>query len=297
MKRFIIAMALTLVAPWMASAKLNIVTTTPDLAAIARDITGDLATVNSIGRPGEDPHFIEAKPSHIVTLNKADVFIEVGMELEIGWLPALLDQARNAKIRAGAPGRINASKFIAPLEVPTGKIDRSQGDVHALGNPHYLLDPMRGLDVARGISQRLATLDAANADTYRQQLADFEKRLRTCCDACIVKLQPYRGAKVFTYHKSLTYAMERYGLTVANTIEPKPGIPPSPSHIAAVIDQGTKEAIRVILTEKWNDRRVPSMIAGKLNGQAVVLTTQPDSDYVAFTQTVCDQLATALGQR
>jgi zinc/manganese transport system substrate-binding protein len=294
MNRIAIVAALTLFAPWMASAKLNIVTTTPDLAAIARDITGELATVNCIGRTGEDPHFIEAKPSHIVTLNKADVLIEVGMELEIGWLPALLDQTRNAKIRPGATGRINASKFITPIEVPTGKVDRSQGDVHAHGNPHYLLDPMRGLDVARGISARLATLDAANADAYRQKLADFEKRVRDCCDACLIKLHPYRGAKVFSYHNSLSYLMERYGLNVVNTIEPKPGIPPSPSHIATVIDQGTKENIRVILIEKWHDRRVPALIAGKLNGRTVVLATQPDSDYVAFTQAVCDQLAAAL---
>jgi ABC-type Zn uptake system ZnuABC Zn-binding protein ZnuA len=283
--------------PAAVQAALHIVTTTPDLAALARDVAGSNAVVISICRPNENPHFIEAKPSHIVTLNMADVLIEVGLDLEIGWLPALLEQTRNPRIQPGRPGRINASQYITPLDVPTGPVTRSQGDVHAMGNPHYLLDPVRAQQVARAVADRLKVVDAGHAALYETNASALLQHIETAFREAQTKLAPYRGAKIVTYHRSLTYLADRYGLVVANTIEPKPGIAPSPAHITAVTEQMKTESIRLILLEPWYERRMPDLIAAKTGAKVVSLPLageSPARHYAAALQEQARRIAEAL---
>lgn len=261
-------------------AALNIVTTTPDLAALAREVAGPDATVTSIGRVNENPHFVEPKPSHIVTLNKADLLIEVGMELEAGWLPSLLDQARNPRLRTG---RLVAGSVITPLEVPVGRVDRSQGDVHAAGNPHYLLDPEQAKLVARWMADRL----------QRPAPDALLRRIDAALADAQALLAPYRGTKIVTYHRSLSYLANRYGFVVVNTIEPKPGIPPSPAHITALTAQMKAENVRLILHEPWHDRRVPYLLAGKTGARVVELPVFGD-DYPATVRAIAGKIAEAL---
>jgi zinc/manganese transport system substrate-binding protein len=288
---------LALLALWLpaiAVARLNVVTTTPDLAAIAREVGGEHVTVRSLGRPNENPHFVEPKPSYIVALNNADVLIEVGLDLEVGWLPALLEQTRNRKIQPGQPGRLNASTVITPLEVAVGPVDRSHGDVHPHGNPHYLLDPECGKLVGRAMAATFARLDPAHAPAYDQRLAAFRQRVDNCLAGCRHQMERWRGEKVFTYHRSFSYFAERFGLEVVNTVEPKPGIPPSPAHITRLIEQGQRENVRAILMENWYDRRVPDLIASKTGARVVPLALQTNADYADFIRTLVEQVAAAL---
>jgi ABC-type Zn uptake system ZnuABC Zn-binding protein ZnuA len=261
-------------------AALNIVTTTPDLAALARDLAGPDATVRSLCRVNEDPHFVEPKPSHILALNQADLLIEVGLELEAGWLPALLSQTRNPKLRTG---RLVAGSVITPLDVPVGPVDRSQGDVHALGNPHFLLDPEQAKQVARLIADRLPQRDPAA----------LLQRIDAASRDAEAMLAPYRGTKIVTYHRSLSYLADRYGFVVVNTIEPKPGIPPSLAHITALTAQMKAENVRLILREPWHDRRVPNLIAGKTGARVVELPVFGD-DYPATVRAIAGQIAEGL---
>lgn len=282
-----------------AHAQLNVVTTTTDLAAIAREIGGEHIEVRSLGRALENPHFVEPKPSYVVVLNRADVLIETGLDLEAGWLPALVDQTRNRNIRHGGPGRIVASAGVALLDVPTGPVTRAQGDVHPGGNPHFLLDPERAKVVARNIAEGFARVDAGNAETYRANLARFVKRvderlaeLQKLCEVC-------RGAKVVTYHKDFSYFAERFGLNVINTVEPKPGIAPSPAHIAALSEQMKAEGAQAILMQSWYDRRVPEMVAKRTGARLLVVPTQaggpPGTEaYLDLMEHIVRQVAAAL---
>src|SRR3954465_10249518 len=221
-------------APKALAGKLNVVTTTPDRGALAREIGGDRVDVKSLAKATEDPHFVDAKPSHIVTLNRADVLVEGGAELEQGWMPPLLDNARNSKIAVGAPGRVTASTGIKMLEVPA-TLDRSRGDVHALGNPHFLIDPKNAKIVAASIADHLSQVDPAGAASYAANLKKFNADV----DAKTLQWQamppPYKGAKLVTYHNDFIYFADRFGMDVIQTLEPKPGIAPSPAHLAEVI--------------------------------------------------------------
>src|SRR5436853_3350661 len=176
-----------------ATNKLKVVATTPDLASIAREIGGNAVEVMALAKPTEDPHFVDAKPSHIVTLNRADVLIEGGAELELGWLPPLLENARNGRIAAGAPGRVVASEGIRLLEIPTS-FDRSKGDIHSLGNPHFMVDPVSAKIVARNIANHFSQIDPKNAATYNSNLARFNGRIDTKLAEWQKQLAPYRGA-------------------------------------------------------------------------------------------------------
>jgi zinc/manganese transport system substrate-binding protein len=290
---------IALLIPWAAHAKLNVVATLPDLASMARDIGGDNVTVICLGKPAEDPHYIQPKPSYIVALNKADVLIENGLELEIGWLPALLDQTRNGKIRLGGPGRVIASANVPVLDRPVGPLDRSQGDVHPGGNPHYLLDPERGKIAARNIAAGLKQADPAHAAAFDEGLA----RLLARIDAALADAQklfaPFRGAKIVTYHRSFSYFADRYGLQVVATVEPKPGIPPSPAHLAALSDRMQAAGVKVILQEQWHETRTPALAAKKSGATVVVLPTQTGgdpaaADYPATIKLLAEKVAAAL---
>ena len=290
---------LALAAPTTVEAKLNVVATLPDLAAIAHDVGGDFVTVTSIGKPNEDPHYVQAKPSYVVTLNKADLLIENGLDLEIGWLPALVDQTRNAKIRPGAPGRVVASAGVQLLDVPQEAVTRAMGDVHPGGNPHFMLDPDRASVVARNVYEGLARVSPADADAFRQNLEALLARIAAATKECETTMAPYRGTKVVTYHKSLTYFCRRFGLDEIDTIEPKPGIPPSPSHMADLIAEMKQQRAKLVLMESWHERRTPDLVAGETGAKVLELPVQVGAesnipDYPSLCKAITSRVADAL---
>ena len=290
---------LGLALPLAAQAELHVVATLPDLAAMARDIGGDLVSVISIGKPNEDPHFVQAKPSFIVALNKADLLIENGLELEIGWLPALVDQTRNARIRVGAPGRVVAADGVPLLEVPAEPVTRAMGDVHPGGNPHFLIDPERGKIVASHICENLIRIAPKYGEVFRANLEKLFKQIDEEEGACQKWMEPYRGTKVVSYHRSLTYFCQRFGLEEVDTVEPKPGIPPTPSHVAGLIDQMKREHVKLILMEPWHERRTPDLIAQQTGAKVVEFATQvggaPDiPDYPSLCKGIVSRVVAAL---
>lgn len=256
------------------AAQLRVVATTPDLAALAREIGGSSVAVTALAKPTEDPHYVDAKPSHIVTLNRADVLIEGGAELELGWLPPLLESARNGKIAAGARGRIVASQRIRMLEIPK-TFDRSRGDVHSRGNPHFLIDPANAKIVAGHITDHFAQVDPRSAAVYRRNLAAFNARVDTKLAQWQGQLQPFRGAKMVTYHRDFVYFAGRFGLQVVETLEPKPGIAPSPAHIARVIGAMKTTGARVILVQPYQNRRAAQAVARQTGAVVLDIAQQP----------------------
>jgi ABC-type Zn uptake system ZnuABC Zn-binding protein ZnuA len=265
------AALLTGAMPARAAGALNVIATTEDLASIAREVAGDKATVESLSRGYQDPHFVEAKPSFVLKLNKADLLIAVGRELEIGWLPPLVTQARNARIQPGADGYLDASLTARILEIPTGQITRAMGDVHPAGNPHYWLDPENGKRVAKAVADKLSALDHANAAYYSQRYEGFAKRLTEAEARWTSMMAPYKGLKVVTYHRSWPNFADRFGLDVIGYVEPKPGIPPSPSHTIDVINAMKRQNVKIILVEPYFDLKTPNSIARETGGKVLVM--------------------------
>lgn len=281
--------------------KLNVVATTPDLAALAREIGGDAVDVKALAKPTEDPHFVDAKPSHLVTLNRADVLIEGGAELELGWLPPLLDNARNDKIAAGAPGRIVASKGIRMLEVPA-TFDRSKGDVHSLGNPHFLVDPLDAKIVAANIADHFTQVDQADAALFQANLKRFNDRVDRELAEWQTLLSPYRGAKIVSYHKDFVYFAARFNLEIVGELEPKPGIAPSPAHLAKVIGAMQASKARVVLVQPYQNRKTAETVARQTGAQVLDMPQQPGAipnttTYFDVMDHLVQTLATALGAK
>lgn len=278
--------------------KLNVVATTPDLAALAREVGGDAVVVTALAKPTEDPHFVDAKPSHLVTLNRADVLIEGGAELELGWLPPLLDNARNDKIAAGAPGRIVASQGIRMLEVPA-TFDRSKGDVHSLGNPHFLVDPLSAKIVAAEIADHFARVDPADAELFKVNLKRFDESIDRKLAEWQKLLAPYRGARIVTYHKDFVYFAARFGLEIVEELEPKPGIAPSPAHLAKVISAMQATKARVILVQPYQNRKTAETVARQTGATVLDMPQQPGaipntSTYFDVMDHLVQELAAAL---
>ncbi len=248
-----------------ALAQVKIVTSTTDFAAIAKDIGGDKVEVVSLSKGFQDPHFVDAKPIFITRLNQADLLIYNGLELEIGWLPILITGARNSDILAGnSIGHYNASTSIKDkLDVHTGSIDRSMGDIHPGGNPHYMLDPRNGIPVARGIAARLIQIDPENASYYEENFKNFVSELKLKIPEWKTELEPFQDTKVVTYHKLWVYFTKWAGFTEVGTIEPKPGIPPTPSHVANIIKTIENEHIKFIIAANYYPQKTPSIIAEK----------------------------------
>jgi zinc/manganese transport system substrate-binding protein len=247
---------------------LKIVATTPDLAALAREVGGDLLEITTLAKPTEDPHFVDAKPSFLVKLNRADALIEGGAELELGWLPPLLEGARNPRLAPGAPGRILGSQGVQMLDVPAA-LDRAKGDIHATGNPHYLTDPANARIVAGHLAEAFAQLDPPSAGTYRANLKKFTDHLEARLAEWQKRMEPFRGRPVVAYHDSWPYFAERFRLKIDLFLEPKPGLPPTPAHLADVIGRMKATDARVILVEPYLDRRTAETVARK-TGAAVV---------------------------
>jgi zinc/manganese transport system substrate-binding protein len=254
-----------------AASKLNVMTTTEDLASLAREVGGDKVNVDSIAKGYQDPHFVEPKPSFLLKLQKADILAVVGLQLEIGWLPPLQTQSRNAKIQVGGTGYLDVSQFCQILEIPQGQVTRAMGDVHPLGNPHFWLDPENGRRIAKAFVTKLSEADAADAGYFQQRYADFDKHLTEAVKGWQAKMAPYKGRKVITYHRSWPNFCERFGLQVVDYVEPRPGIPPSPSHTLEVINTMKRDGIQLILVEPYFDLRTPNSIAQAVNGDVAVL--------------------------
>jgi ABC-type Zn uptake system ZnuABC Zn-binding protein ZnuA len=254
-----------------AQAKLNVVATLQDFGSIAEAIGGDKVKVTSLARGTEDPHFVDARPNHIVTLNKADVLLEGGAELEIGWLPPLLNGARNSKILTGGRGHVVMSDGIRLLEVPLTPVDRSMGDVHPLGNPHYWLDPENGKIMAAHLSEVFSSLDSKNSAAYHANLEAFKKRLDTKEAEWMKALQPYRGTKIVTYHKSFEYFAQRFGLDVIGQLEPKPGIEPSPTHVNSLIPRAKEAGVKLLIVEPFRPRKTAEYVATQIGAKLLLL--------------------------
>ena len=254
-----------------AAGKLNVVTSTEDLAAIATEIGGDRITVEAIAKGYQDPHFVEPKPSFLLKLQKADLLAVVGLQLEIGWLPPLITQSRNSKIQEGNAGYLDMSQFCQILEIPTTQVTRAMGDVHPLGNPHYWLDPENGRRIAKAFENKFAELRPADQSYFAERDADFNHRLTAAEKRWDEQMAPFRGRKVITYHRSWPNFCERFGLVVVDYIEPKPGIPPTAVHTLEVINSMKRDNIRLILVEPYFDLRTPESIAQATGGTVAVL--------------------------
>jgi zinc/manganese transport system substrate-binding protein len=282
-----------------AQAKVNVVATTPDLGSIATEVGGKWVDVTTLAKPTEDPHFVDAKPSFIVKLNRADVLLEGGAELEIGWLPPLLAGARNARLALGAPGHILCNQGVKMLEVPT-QLDRSEGDIHPAGNPHYLTDPANAILAAGNIAEGFAKVDPANADAYRANLKQFTDQLEAKLVQWRAKLAPFKGRQFVAYHNSWPYFAAEFGLKCDLFLEPKPGIPPSPSHLAEVMTRMKTEDIRVIIVDPYLNRKSAETVARSTGATVVDVCQFPggikgtEDGYIALLDYLVNSIAKGL---
>jgi len=299
--RLLCSLALALVPMW-AQAKLNVVATTPDLAAIAKEIGGDQVEITTLAGPTEDPHFVDAKPSFIVKLNKADALIEGGAELEIGWLPPLLAGSRNPKIQSGQPGRILCNEGISMREVPTA-LDRSKGDLHASGNPHFMVDPANARIVAQHLTEAFCKLDAKSSDTFRASAKKFTDALDAKTLEWAKTLAPFKDRQIVAYHNSWLYFAERFGLKIELFLEPKPGIPPSPAHLADVIAKMKEKNARVVIVDPYLNRKTAETVARATEATVVDVAQFPggvkgtEGGYIALMDYLVNTLAKALGEK
>jgi zinc/manganese transport system substrate-binding protein len=257
--------------PTAAAKNLKVVTTLTDLTSLTQEVGGDKVDVEALAKGYQDPHFVDPKPSFLLKLRHADLLILVGLDLEIGWLPPLITQSGNGNIQAAASGYLDASQFAEILEIPQGAVSRAEGDVHPLGNPHYWLDPDNGRRIAKGIAAKLTEMDPADRAYFQQREQDFEKRLAEAEKKWQVQMAPYRGRKIVTYHRSWPNFAKHFGLDVIGYIEPRPGIPPTPSHTIELVNLMKRENVKIELIEPYFDTKTPNSIASMSGGKVVVM--------------------------
>ena len=269
------------------AAGLSVVTTTQDLESLVKEVGGDKVQTDSLAKGYQDPHQVEPKPSFILKLNKADLLVAVGRELEIGWLPPLVNQARNPRIHPGGDRYLDASLSAHILEIPTGQITRAMGDVHPQGNPHYWLSPENGRLIAKAIQQKLSEISPGDAAYFAQRYGDFDKRLAEAEKRWKAAMAPYKGTKIVTYHRSWPNFVETFGLNVVGYVEPKPGIPPSPSHTFELTQEMKKDNVKIIIIEPYFDAKTPNAIGRDTGAQVVTLAPSvggakgaPVNDYI-----------------
>jgi zinc/manganese transport system substrate-binding protein len=282
-----------------AEAKLRVVTSLQDLASIAQSIGGDRVDTFALAKGYQDSHFVDAKPSFILQLSRADLLIVAGLELEAGYLPPMLDQSRNDKIHPGNRGYLDASAGCEILQRPTTQVTRAMGDVHPFGNPHYWIDPANGRVIARSIAARLSQLDPAGSAVYQRNLTAFEQRLTQKEAEWTAKMAPYAGTKIVTFHNSWPNFAKRFKLNVVGHVEPKPGIPPTPSHTLEIINLIQAQKVPVILVEPYFDKKTPNYIAGKTGAEVVTFYpsvggTPAIKDYFTLFDTNIDAFVAAM---
>jgi zinc/manganese transport system substrate-binding protein len=254
-----------------AQGKLRVVTTTTDLAAIAKAVGGDLVEVQSIAKGYQDPHYVEAKPSYMVGLRQADLLAYVGLQLERGWLPLLIEGARNPRVLVGTPGHLNMSSPIRPLQVLTGPVSRAMGDVHPEGNPHYWLDPRNGFPLAELMAKTLKELDPKVSGYFEENLKAFRGSLTRAIQAWERRMAPYRGTEVVTYHQTWEYLLEWLGWRIVGVVEDKPGVPPSPRHLAELIQTMRQRKVKLLLSDNFTDLKIPKLVGERGGARLVML--------------------------
>jgi zinc/manganese transport system substrate-binding protein len=263
---------LLLIGATSAEAALRVVATLPDVADMTRQIGGDRVSVETIAQGSQDPHKVPVKPSFVTKLNRADALVVQGLGLEHTFLPPLLEVAANPKILPTGPAYIDASVYIQPLEVPASQ-NRSQGELHPLGNPHFNLDPVRGKQMAKAIAEGLTRVDPAGAVTYQAGLASYTALL----DRKIVEWEklaaPLRGVKAVSYHQDLIYLADRFGLELVGTIETKPGVPATPGHLEELIDTMKREQVKLVIREVAYELRLAETIAERTGAKVVTIST------------------------
>ncbi len=270
LKRIVLAVLLALVVPARAAAAVKVVTTTQGLAALAKEVGGDRVQVESLSRGVQDPHFVDANPMLAVKLRNADLLVDVGLDLEIGWLPPLVNQSRNGDIQPSGSRRLSAASAVSVLDVPSGPVSRAQGDLHPGGNPHFLSDPRRAVRVAGAIADKLASLDARNAAFYAQRLQEFQKRVAAAEARWATELAPDKGRKLFTRHRTMTYFFDWSGIVSAGELEPRPGVPPPPGHLADLVGVAQREGVKAISVENYYDTKSAEVVA-RHSGAKIVL--------------------------
>jgi len=280
-----------------AHAKLNVVASTPDLGALASAIGSNHIELTVLAKPTEDPHFVDAKPSFKVKLMRADVLIEGGADLETGWIPPLVDDSRNNKIQSGQPGRVIAAEGISLLEIPA-TLDRSKGDIHAAGNPHFMSDPANGRIVAAHICEVFCKLDAGSAGFYKANLKTFTDLLDAKMKEWKATMTPLQGSSVVSYHDSWPYFAKEFGLKMDLFLEPKPGIPPTPAHLAQVIAEMKEKKIRVIIVQAYQNRKIAETVAGHTGAAALDFPLFPgyNQSYIDWIDSLVKSLSSTLNK-
>jgi zinc/manganese transport system substrate-binding protein len=289
MKRILVILStLACLSPATARAvdKMRVVATIPDLADMARQVGGDFVDVTSLATGVEDIHAVPMKPSFAVTLNRADVVLLVGLEAEHAFLPGLLEASRNPKIQRDQPGYVDCSVYVTPLDVPN-RIDRSLGDQHPMGNPHINLDPVLGKAMVRAIADGLARNDPEHASVFKQNAAAYNAKLDAAIAGWEKEAAPLKGKKLVSYHPDLLYFAERFGMVPFGTIELRPGVDPTPSHIADLEEQMRLSHVDVVVREKHYPAGLAETVAQQTGAKLVELPVMvggvPEAkDYISF---------------
>jgi zinc/manganese transport system substrate-binding protein len=272
-KRSLIVIVLTLCIFSFANAgTIKVVTTTTDTKSIAEMIGGDKVSVTSIATGYQNPHFVDPKPSYIIGLTKADLFVTIGLDLETGWSPQLLSSSRNNKIQKGSQGYVDASEGISLLQVPSS-LNRAEGDIHIYGNPHYWLDPMNGKVIARNIANGLERVDPSNKSVYEKNLQSFYGKIDAKMKEWQSKMAAFKGSKIIAYHNEWVYFETRFGLQVVDFMEPKPGIPPTPSQLVKVIKEIKANNIKVIISSPYFTTSSSDVVAKQTGVKVLTLAT------------------------
>ena len=272
--RFTLVLGIGTLAATPALADLKVATSLTDLASVAQYVGGKHVSAQSLCRGYEDPHFVPAKPSLMKAIQHADVFISTGLELDGGWLPLVLPGSRNPKIQPGAKGFVDASQGVDVLEKPTGTVSRAEGDIHPLGNPHYYLDPKALIVVADHLAEVFSNLDPANAADYAANAKQFDGQMSDSLARWEKQMEPWKGASIVPYHKNFIYIAERFGLKLFNTVEPKPGIPPSPHHIDDLAQAMKQAGVKVVVYQPYYNADASNEVAKRAGGVAVEVPTE-----------------------
>jgi zinc/manganese transport system substrate-binding protein len=294
----IVALVLGLAWPAAAAERVRVVTTIPDLKALTQAVGGDLVDVESLTRGTQNVHEAEVRPSMMLKLRRAQLLVENGAELD-SWVDVAVTGANNPNIVRGGAGRIEISRGIPLLEVPTTRVDRSMGDVHPHGNPHFSLDPGLAPTITRTILDGLARVAPQHRAAFERNRMAFLERLEQQMTGWVKTLEPVRGGKVVVYHPDFIYFLTRFGLVQVGTIEDRPGIPPSPQHLANLIRQMQEQKVKVVLVEPWNDRKLAARVAEEAGGQALVIASSVGAvkgadDYLSTVDYNVKALAAAL---
>jgi zinc/manganese transport system substrate-binding protein len=253
-----------------AAAALNVFACEPEWASLAKELGGDKVAVYSATTGLQDPHRIEARPSLIARVRSADLLVCTGSDLEIGWIPLLLTQSGNSKIQLGSPGYFEASQYVPKLEVPK-VIDRALGDIHPGGNPHVHTDPRNIARIATALEERMAQLDPPSAESYRSRGKSFLERWQAAIARWEQQAAPLKGVPVVVYHRDFSYFIDWAGMREAGSLEPKPGLPPTPSHLAELVDQMKRSPARMVVYSPYNSPQAAQFLSSRANIPAVMM--------------------------